>query len=164
MVLSVLLVFGAVLVVAFFTFRPTDESIKAVDYGPTVAAANKSGPFPPAVPSPVPQGWTATSVRYRVSPTDPALATWHLGFYIAGDDYAAVEQSNGRSDEFIPEVTDKGKPDGQQVVEGVTWTRYVSAQSGHRSLAHTQGNLTTVVTGSISYQALGDFAASLTTT
>ncbi len=161
MVLSVLLVLGAVLVVAFFTFRPEDNTIKTVDYQQTVAAAERTGPFRPAVPSPVPTGWQATSVRYRVSATDPNLATWHLGFYIPGDEYAAVDQSNGRSDEFVPEATDKGKVDGEQLVNGVKWTRYLSAESGHRSLVVTQNQLTTVVTGTLSYEALGDFAASL---
>lgn len=163
MVLTVLLVFGAVLVVAFFTFRPTDESVKVVDYQPTITAAQKSGPFPPAYPSPVPAGWQATSVRYRVSPTNPKIATWHLGFYIPGDEYAAVEQSNANDDQFIPETTDKGKAEGEQLVNGVPWTKYVSPQSGHRSLVLIQNQLTTVVTGTLTYSALGDFAASLTT-
>lgn len=161
MVLSVALVFGAVLFVAFFTFRPPDTTIKAVDFQPTVTAATKSGPFPPAVPVPVPEGWQATSVRYRVSATDPSLATWHLGFYIPGDEYAAVAQSNGRSDEFLPEVTNRAKPEGQQTVNGQSWTRYTSPESGHRSLVFTQNQLTTVVTGTLTFEALGDFAATL---
>ncbi|MGB3675894.1 MAG: DUF4245 domain-containing protein [Candidatus Nanopelagicales bacterium] len=161
MVLSVVLVFGAVLFVAFFTFKPADETIKTVDFQPTVAAAMKSGPFPPAVPVPVPQGWQATSVRYRVSATDPDLATWHLGFYIPDDEYAAVGQSNGRSDEYLPEVTSKGKSEGQQEVNGQEWTRYRSEETGRLSLVLTQNQLTTVVTGTLTYEALGEFAASL---
>lgn len=161
MVLSVLMVFGAVLFVAFFTFKPTDDSIKTVDFRTTVDAATKSGPFPPAVPVPVPDGWQATSVRYRVSANDPGLATWHLGFYITGDEYAAVAQSNGRSDEFLPEVTSRAKPEGKQTVNGQTWTRYVSTETGRRSLVYTANQLTTIVTGTLSFEGLGEFAASL---
>lgn len=161
MVLSVLMVLGAVLFVAFFTFKPTDNTVRTVEYQATVAAATKTGPFPPAVPTPVPAGWQATSARYRVSATDPNLATWHLGFYIEGDEYAAVGQSNGRSDEFIPEVTGKGKSEGTQDVNGQEWVRYVSPESGHRSLVLKQDQLTTVVTGTLSYEALGQMAASL---
>ena len=102
-------------------------------------------------------------MRYHVAAADPKLATWHLGFYIPGDEYAAVDQSNGRSDEFIPEATDKGKVDGTQLVNGVTWTRYLSPESGHRSLAMTQNQLTTVVTGTLSYEDLGNLAGSLKT-
>ena len=161
MVLSVLLVLGVVLFIAFFTFTPGDSTIKTVDYQGAVQAANKSGPFPPAVPVPVPEGWQATSVRYRVSATDPTLATWHLGFYIPGDEYAAVAQSNGRSDEFLPEVTGRAKPEGEQVINGQTWTRYVSPETGKRSLVSTEKQLTTAVTGTLSFEGLGDFASSL---
>jgi hypothetical protein len=98
-----------------------------------------------------------------VSPTNPKIATWHLGFYIPGDEYAAVDQSNANDDQFIPETTDKGKPEGEQLVDGVPWTKYVSPESGHHSLVLIQDQLTTVVTGTLTYAALGDFAASLTT-
>ncbi len=161
MVLSVLLVLGVVLFIAFFTFTPADSTIKTVDYQATVEAASKTGPFPPAVPVPVPEGWQATSVRYRVSAMDPSLATWHLGFYISGDEYAAVAQGNGRSDEFLPEVTGRGKPGGEQVINGQTWTRYVSPETGNRSLVYTEKQLTTAVTGTLSFEGLSDFASSL---
>ena len=81
MVLTVPLVFGGSAGCCLLHVPPTDASVKVVD-PPTITAAQKSGPFPPAYPSPVPAGWQATSVRYRVSPTNPKIATWHLGFYI----------------------------------------------------------------------------------
>lgn len=155
---------GLVLIIAFFTFSPSDPRITQVDYMPTVLAARDTGAFKVAFPSSVPDGWTATSVRYRPSATDPTIATWHLGFYVPEDDFVGLEQTNGADPDFIRESTAKGKQEGTEEIDGVTWARYLSGETGHRSLVSKQGDLTTVVTGTLSYEQLSIFAQSLRTT
>jgi hypothetical protein len=163
MLLSILVVLGLVGIIALFTFRPQQPQINAVDYATTVTAARTTGAFDVAVPVPVPDGWIANSVRYRPSADDPKIATWHLGFYLPEDQYAAIEQTNGTDSNFIKDATATGKPEGEQTVDGVVWKRYNSASTGNKSLVVNQDGIVTVVTGTISYEQLGDLAASLRT-
>lgn len=162
MVLTVGLALGAVIVIAIFTFSPSDPRIVAVEYQPTAVEARRNGAFPVATPATPPTGWQATSVRYRPYPDNPKLATWHLGFYVPGDNYVAVQQTNADDPTFLKESTVSGTRQGSQQVTGKTWTQYYSPSSGHYSLVNETDGVTTVVTGTLDYAGLASFAATLT--
>lgn len=163
MVLTVGLALAVVVVIAIFTFRPSDQHITVVDFQPVAASARQSGAFDVALPTNIPSDWKATSVRYRPNPTDPKVATWHLGFYVPEDGYVGIEQTNGTDPGFLTEATARGTEQGEQEINGVTWKKYYSDDSRHYSLAVKQDGVTTVVTGTLSYQELAPIAAGLTT-
>ena len=163
MLLTIGLCFGVVAIIALFTFKPAQPEVRVVDYQPTAANARANGAFKVATPSPVPTSWQATSVRYLPSALDPGIATWHLGFYIPEDGYAAVAQTNGTDPAFISESTVSGRPEGSEVIDGVTWTHYYSEDKDRRSLVSKTGQITTIVTGTLTYPELAVFASSLAT-
>lgn len=167
MTLSLLVVIGVVALVYFFTASTPDPVVRVVDYVPTATAARSTGAFDVALPVGLGPQWRATSVRYTPSLDDPKFATWHLGFLNPSDQYVALEQSNLGDPGFIKESTADGKRDGTQTVPasqvGTDWTRYYSETRGHRSLVSKSDGITTVVTGTVSYEELADFATSLRT-
>ncbi|MGV1036020.1 MAG: DUF4245 domain-containing protein [Candidatus Nanopelagicales bacterium] len=163
MLLSIGAVIALVALVALFTYKPADEKIRVVDYQPTVAAARSTGAFDVAVPTGEAKDWKATSVRYVPSAADPTIATWHLGFITPTNQYAALEQTNGTDPNFIKESTAKGQPDGEQVIDGQKWLRYYSSDTGHRSLVSSEKGITTIVTGTLTYDELATMATSLRT-
>lgn len=163
MLLSIGAVIALVALIALFTYKPADEKIRVVDYQPTVAAARSTGAFDVAVPTGAAKDWKATSVRYVPSAADPKIATWHLGFITPTNQYAALEQTNGTDPNFIKESTAKGMPDGEQVIDGQKWLRYYSSDTGHRSLVSSKNGITTIVTGTLTYDELVAMATSLRT-
>ena len=160
MLLSLGVVIGLIAIVYVFTYSVPDDPVRVVDYAPSVVAARSSGAFDVAVPVGLTGNWRATSVRYTPS-ADPAVATWHLGFLTPDNRYAAVEQTNGTDSEFLKEATTKGKPDGTQAIGGQTWSRFYADSTKYHSLMIKSDGVTTVVTGTLSYDQLADFAASL---
>ena len=163
MVLSLGLAFGVIALVLFLTYRPGSEQVRVVEYVPTVNAARDAGAFDVAAPVGLSDGWVSTSVRYQPSAIDPAIATWHLGFVTPDTQYVAIEQTNGTDDDFLRESTAEGSADGSVVIEGRQWQRYVSESSGHRSLVSKSDGITTVVTGTLSFDELAEFLATLRT-
>lgn len=161
MVLTVGLALAVVALIAVFTFRPSDQQITVVDYAPVATSARQSGAFDVALPTNIPSEWKATSVRYRPNPTDPKVATWHLGFYVPQDGYVGIEQTNGTDPGFVKEATAHGTEQGEQEINGVTWKRYYSEDARHYSLTTKQDGITTVVTGTLGYDELARIAVGL---
>ena len=63
--------------------------------------------------------------------------------------------------DFIEEQTLEGTPEGEVTVDGQTWQRYASTDQ--RSLVREADGSTVVVTGSVSYEQLAEFAGRLST-
>ena len=164
MVLSFLVVGAVIATIMILAYRPAPPRIKAIDYGPALNSARATGAFPVAAPVSVPAGWQATSVRYVPSALDPKIATWHLGFITPTEQYAAVDQSNGSDPKFVKDATAQGRKAGIQQIGDTTWTQYEAASGGNRSLGSKTGPITTVVTGTLSYDQLAAFSQSLRAT
>ncbi len=121
-------------------------------------AAQRLG-FEPAVPRDLPASWTPTSVR--TTRATAGVLTWHAG-YTFDSLYAAVEQGRDVPQDWLLAQTNRGRADGTQVVEGVTWNRVLRLDKVQNSLVHERADgVTTVVTGTASYDQLGVLAASL---
>jgi len=179
MLLSIGAALALVGFIAFFTFRPGDDSVKAVDYKPIVASARTAGAFDVAVPSNLGSEWIANDARYRTAPGDFKVATWHIGFVRDRDAYVGVFQTNGTDQGFVKESTADGKPGATVDIAGTKWVQYDSSTANQRSLL-TRGQLnqpstgasaqvkgqaavTTIVTGTQSFEELAAVAASLRT-
>ncbi|MET7766446.1 DUF4245 domain-containing protein [Streptomyces sp. NPDC005393] len=151
---------------------PHDEGgrgagVKTVDYRVELDTARRAAPYPVAAPQPgaLPKGWRATSVTYR--PTAPGSgageggAVWHLGFLDPGQQYVAIEQSDGRAVPFIDDVTQQARETKEKRrIDGKEWIRYEGDK--YDALVHREPGVTTVVTGTASYGQLTKMAAALT--
>lgn len=140
---------------------PHDESknpIKTVDYDVELASARRAAPYPVLAPKDLPRDWRATSVTYRGAGGEGAH--WHLGYLTANEQYVAVEQSDARPAAFIAQVTQRAEPAGGTVkAGGSTWKRYEGGK--YQALVREQKDVTTVVTGTASFEDLQRMAAAL---
>lgn len=100
--------------------------------------------------------WRATSARFEA---DGDATVWFLGYVTPDDQYIAVAQTDGDAQNFIEEQTLDGSPDGEMTVDGQVWQRYTTTDQ--RSLVRSSDGSTVVVTGSVSYEQLADFAGRL---
>ncbi len=120
--------------------------------------ARSDAPYQILAPEGLSERWRATSARYE---PDPGGTTWHLGFVTPQDAYAGLEQSDGRRTAFVDEMTNQGAPEGTTQIDGVTWERRLRPSRLQRSLVLEQGDVTTIVTGTASWDELQELASSL---
>lgn len=154
---------GVILLAAWviYLFIPHDEEkdpVKTVSYRVEVSTARRAAPYPVAAPEGLSERWRATSVRYEGRGRDGA--TWHLGFMTPANEYAAVEQSDGRPAAFIRDVTMDAEPTRKtRRIDGAEWTRYRGGE--YDALVRKEPGVTTVVTGTASFEQLVELTAAL---
>lgn len=159
MVLSMAVI--GVVSAGIYVVIPHDESkdpVKAVDYRVELASARRAAPYPVLAPEGLARDWRPTSVTYDRDGSDGAQ--WHLGFLTPKKQYVAVEQSDGRPAAFISSVTQRAEPAGGAVKVGEDkWSRYEGEK--YKALVRQQKGVTTVVTGTASFERLAEMAAAL---
>ncbi len=155
----VLVVVGAILLV---TWRPQPDAVRAVDPTSTLITARATAGFPVLYPQGLDAGWVPTSARWDL-PADAAPdPAWHVGFVTPDEQYAALGQSATTNPEYLPTQTLGGVPAGAGP-EG--WQRYENtAPETTRSLVTIVDGVTIVVSGTASWEVLGDFAERLSPT
>ncbi len=159
MVLSLAVVLGIVLALVLMVPRVNGVTQPPVDVTLGARAAAAEVEFTPAVPAGLPDGWRATSVRTTRSTAD--VITWHAGYQTPGGQYAALEQGKDAPTAWVAQQTNHGQADGSQQVAGQTWQRYAGGRAVQNSLVRTSGAVTTIVTGTASFDELAVLAASL---
>jgi hypothetical protein len=164
--LAVILVPLVVLTV-LMTRTPEDHPVTVVDYQPMLQRARAEAPYPVLAPVGLPSGWRATRVSWWQA-GDPALNgepavrnQWELGFLSPNDIYLAVVQGDRLAETLIEDETRDGAPDGESAVGDTTWQRRLSADGRTRSLVSERPEVTTIVVGDTSYQALEAYAGTL---
>ncbi|WP_344630601.1 DUF4245 domain-containing protein [Streptomyces glaucosporus] len=159
MVLSMLVILlGAGLVYLFIPHDDSLDPVRPITYDTELATARRAAPYPLAAPVGLPETWRATSVRYDGQSDHGAV--WHLGFMDPDNEYAAVEQGDGKPDAFIAEVTHGAEPTGEnRTVDGEEWERYEGPK--YDALVHREDGVTTVVTGTAPFDSLARLAAAL---
>lgn len=157
MVLSMVAI--GVVVSGIYLFVPHSEGdpVKTVGYTVELGQARRDAPYAVAAPVGLGKDWRATSVTYDAS--DSEAVEWHLGFVDPQDEYAAVEQSNGKADTFIEAKSHGAVRSGSRTVDGATWLKYKGSK--YDALVREQSGVTTVVTGTASYDRLAELAAAL---
>ncbi len=158
-----LLVIGALVAVLIAVVpRVNGVSQPPVDVaGASVAFARDSG-WPLERPENLPDGWTATSVRF-VSSTD-GLRTWHAGYQSPTGNYVAIEQTKDATDKWVEAQTNRAARTGSVEAGGRTWDTYVRSGKVQNSLVHEAAGadeLTTIVTGTGTLDELATFAGTL---
>jgi hypothetical protein len=92
--------------------------VHKVDYRTWVKAGRSDGKLAVYVPSPVPDGWRATSASYETG-TQPA---WHLGMLTDDRKYVGVEESRDSTQDLVAEHVDPDATRGKDVqIDGATW-------------------------------------------
>lgn len=159
MIASLLVVLGIVVALLLLVPRTNAITQPPVDVAAGARAAAPQVDFTPSVPSGLPSGWRATSVRTTRS--TGSVMTWHAGYITSDDQYAAVEQGQNVPLEWLRSQTNRGLEKGTQLVDGEPWRVFVRQDKLQNSLVHQRGDVTTIVTGTASFQDLGVLAASL---
>ena len=159
MVISLAVVLGIVLVLLGITVRQNGVTQPPVDVAAGARVAATRVGFTPALPVGLPPQWRATSVRTTVATAE--VLTWHAGYVIGSKDYAAVEQGKDAPAAWLAAQTNRGRADGTQDVAGVTWQRILRTDKVQNSLVHVNGAVTTVVTGTATYEQLAVLAGAL---
>ncbi|TDD15181.1 DUF4245 domain-containing protein [Kribbella turkmenica] len=159
MVWALLACFVVVAFLMVVTWRPKEEKIRAVEYTAQLQDAKRVAPWVRG-PSPMPAGWTATSVEFRTPEQSPV--TWHLGIVTNEKKYVGLEQSNVTGGKYQSDELGRTIDDGTSTVEGVTWQRKVlDERRDENALVLVDSGVTTIVVGNAGYPALEAFASVL---
>ena len=127
----------------------------------SVEIAKESG-LPIERPEDLPDGWKASSVRY-VRSTDGVM-TWHAGYTAPSGNYVALEQAANATEGWIAAQVNRARDTGERQVAGKTWTAYVRGVKIQNSLVNRPASadqLTTIITGTGTFEELAEFAEAL---
>ena len=162
MVRSLLVVGGLVALLIALVPRVNTISQPPVDVAAaSVEVARESG-WAISRPVGLPDGWKATSVR-NVRSTD-GLMTWHAGYQSPTGNYVALEQTKGATRGWIEAQTNRARQTGELDSAGRTWLTYERTPKIQRSLLSKQASadgLTTLITGTGTFEELAAFAEAL---
>ncbi len=168
MVRSLAVILLPLLVITFiFTRDPGGSPITVVDWRPAYQQASNQAPYDVLVPQNLPEQWRPTHVSWtrqgqpEVNGQPSASNDWQLGFLSPDDIYIVIEQSDGPAKAVVADVTREGARDGESLVGGTTWQRWVSPDHRTRSLVWPQEKVTSIVVGDTGYPALEAFASTL---
>jgi hypothetical protein len=155
----VLLAAGVVLAVWLGGQLRTDAEAEpdTVDYLTAAAVADEAASYPLAVPPSLPDGWRATSARWRT-----ADSSWHIGILTDDQDYVGIEQAPAGG---LPDLLEEYAPDvvGQGTVEaaGVSWRRYVGGSDGETAIGLESARSAILLVGTVDEAQLVKLAAAL---
>lgn len=159
MVLSMAVVLGIVIGLLLLVPRVNSVTQPPVDVPLGARAASSQLAFTPSVPTGLPAGWRATSVRTTRSTADVLM--WHAGYQTPSQQYAAVQQGKDAPAEWVRAQVNRAATAGTERVGGAEWRRYVRADKLQNSLVLVRGDVTTVVTGTAGFKELALLASSL---
>ena len=136
-----------------------DGAVAPLDYRKQLAEARADAPYHVLAPDRLPAGWMVTRAAY--DPDVSGAATWHLGLVTLDGRYAGLGQSNGPWRLFEMRQSNRGLPDDAMYVDGELWRRQYRKERDIRTLVRTSGGVTTVVSGTVSYDELATLLRSL---
>lgn len=152
-----LLVIGAYTALRALNRTDPGDPVDAVEFEQPATFAREDAAFDVLVPSELPEGWIATSVRYRAGPE----GSWHLGMLTDRRRYVGLEQSADPVSAMVERFVDpEATQTGELTVSGDTWETW-SDTGGDAALVRRTKDTTTLVVGTEPLDVLGDFAASL---
>ncbi len=159
-----------VIITVFFSRYLSDYPVQTVDWQPVLAQARDQAPYPVLAPKGLPTSWRATQVTW-VATGQPHLNDqasvrnlWQLGYLDPNDIFISLNQGDAQPENFISDTTRDGVVDGRSAVGDQSWVRYLSADERTRSLVWSTPEVTTIVVGDTTYEALEAFAGTLSAT
>lgn len=142
-------------IAAFVVFRDlgrnTPESaVEPVDYAAPADYARDNAPFPVLAPEELPDGWIATSVRFRGG-SEP---TWHLGMLTDERSYVGLEQAPLPAEEMVTEFVDEdATARGTVRYDGQRWESFTDS-GGDLALVREGPEVTTLIVGRVPQDTL----------
>ena len=137
-------VLGAIVLVLFgigqlVTVTP-DDPAPTVDYETAAESSRTIADFDLLAPTSLPEGWRATSVRYRTG-------SWHLGVLTDDDEYIGLEQVRGSTGRAIGRFAKGSRAAGEVTIADATWSRRIGPDDDI-TYVRPDGNMAVLVTGS----------------
>ncbi|GAB3687279.1 DUF4245 domain-containing protein [Nocardiopsis oceani] len=115
--ISLGIVVGILLLMAFVVSTRSDENIPSVEYRPDVEVLRDAADYPVVAPEGLPEGWVPTSSTLDVTgPTE-----WSLGFATPEDSHAMLTQSDGEPEGVVADRAQDADPVGMVLVAGEEW-------------------------------------------
>jgi hypothetical protein len=153
-----LLVTAMTAVLVLVVPRVSSVSGPPVDIAATAAQVQGDTGWPIVTAEGLPEQWRETSARYTRT-TDGVMA-WHAGYQTPSGTYVAVEQALDPAPGWVSAQTNRSPREGTLDVDGRTWLKYVRDTKTQNSLVaepDAPGELTTLVTGTASFEEMADF-------
>ncbi len=162
MVLSMLAVGATVAVIMLIAWRPQQEVSQSVDYSAAVSNALISQTWPISVPSEIPSGYRATSARFEPETYgESGDLRWFVGFQTESGEYVSLWQSDGPTKSIVAAATNSAPCDSTAEIAGTTWQKCEIEKPLTRAFVKSEGEVTTVVSGTVPWEELSRFAQSL---
>jgi hypothetical protein len=155
--LMLLLLIAAVWFVgSFFTAEDEERPVRRVDYSGQLSSARDRADYRVLAPRGLGPGWVATSVDVQSS---GGTVRWHLGFLTPEEEYVGLEQGDLEPDQLAAAYVGDLRPVGTTRAGGERWRVYEGETDA--ALVRRQGEVITIVVGTVSPDELSTFAASL---
>ncbi len=152
-----LLVIGAYMAFRGINRNDPGNPVEAVEWKQPAQFAREDATFDVLAPAELPEGWIATSVRYRAG----AEGSWHLGMLTDRRRYVGLEQSAGPVSSMVERFVDpEATQTGEVTVAGERWQTWSDPGEDHALVRRVEGT-TTLVVGTEPQDVLADFAATL---
>ena len=168
MILSMAAVIGTVGVIMLLAWRPQQEVVQAIDYPAAVETAKLSQIWPISVPNKIPQGYRATSARFEPeSYGEVGDVRWLVGFQTPAGEYISIWQSDGPKRKVIATATNDAACESTELITNAktaiatTWQKCETDKPLTRAYVQTNGEVTTVVGGTVQWPELLKFTQSL---
>lgn len=156
---AVILAVGVILIISW---RPQKESLPTVDYESAVANATAQQIWPVLVPQSLPTGYEATSARFEPeSYGAPGEVRWYLGFQTANDEFISLWQSDGPLKKIVAAASNSAECNEVAQIAEASWTKCETEDPLTRTFYKSDGEVTTIVSGTASWEELTAFATSL---
>lgn len=164
MMRSMLVIVGIGLALFLVTARPNSVTPESVDVASAAQYRGGQAGQPFAYAEGLPDGWVATSVRYARSKGD--VMVWNAGYTTPDAQYVSVQQAVDPGQDWVDTQTNQGRVIGRiETEDGTRWVQRYREGKVQRSLVHVPDDrteLTTLVTGTGSWEQLEEFAEHLT--
>lgn len=162
MVLSMSAVIATVGVIMLLAWRPQEEVKQQVDYETAVASAVLAQTWPISIPKVLPNGYQATSARLEPeSYGESGDIRWILGFQTDAGDYVSLWQSDGPVRTVVSAATNNATCESAETINGTTWQKCEIDKPLTRAYVKTEGDVTSIVSGTAQWDELLTFAESL---
>lgn len=162
LVLSLAAVVGMVLVLILLVPRVNSVSGPPVDVHAAAVDVKASTGWPIVEAVGLPEGWTTTSARFVR--TTGGFSTWHAGYQTPSGTYVAVEQTKDPTPQWLEAQINRAPKTGTLEAGGRTWTKFERDTKVQNSLVDepsAAGELTTLVTGTASFEEMAEFVGYL---
>ena len=165
MVLSMSAVIATVGVIMLLAWRPQEEVKQSVDYESAVASAVIAQTWPISIPKTLPAGYQTTSARIEPeSYGETGDIRWILGFQTQSNEYVSLWQSDGPVRSVVSAATNSAPCESTETINEVTWQKCEIDKPLTRAFVKTEGDVTSIVSGTAQWDELLRFAESLVLT